>query len=125
MSPPKTIEDWCALPELVIPETKSPHETGLVVKVLKVGLLYAPRAQCERVGLKSVVELPDGPGGKPAAALPTATVETDTGPKLYRLPQALGDWAFSAVALAQQDQKMFPALTEFCNLNGKYVADIQ
>lgn len=121
----ETIEDWCALPELIVPVTTSPYQTGLVVKVLKVGLLYATRAECERVGLKSVAELRDLPEGPPAIALPVATIEVDGAPKVFRLPQGFGDWAFTVVALAHQGTNVFPSLTEFGELNGKHVADVK
>lgn len=122
---PQTIEDWCALPELIVPKTTSPYQTGLVVRVLKVGLLYATRAECVRVGLKSVTELPDFPEGPPSVALPVATIEIDGAPSVFRLPQGFGDWAFSVVSLAHQGSNVFPAMTEFGELNGKHVADVK
>jgi hypothetical protein len=123
MTPPRTIEDWKALPELEIPEIKSPHEKGMIIKVLKVGALTAPPAKCREAGLTGVSELRGLP--PPAlVALPTATVETDAGPKLYRLPHSLGDWAYTSVAFAMQGQKLFPEKVEFSLLHGRYTADI-
>jgi hypothetical protein len=57
-------------------------------------------------------------------ALPTVTVEIGAGPKLYRLPHSLGDWAYTNVALAMQGQKLFPQKVEFSLLNGRYTAGI-
>jgi hypothetical protein len=123
MTPPRTIEEWKALPELEFPEIKTPHEKGLIIQVLKVGALTAPPAKCRAAGLTGVSELRGLP--PPAiVALPTVTVETDAGPKLYRLPHSLGDWAYTSVALAMQGQKVFPEKVEFSLLDGRFTAEI-
>lgn len=123
MKPPTSVEEWKALPELEIPTIKTPHEKGRIIKILKVGALTVPPELCREAGLNSFEELRNLP--PPArVALPTATAETDEGPKLYRLPQSLGDWAFTCVAGASQGMNPFPERVEFSLLDGRYTADI-
>jgi len=121
--PPTSVEEWKALPELEVPTIKTPHEKGRIIKILKVGALTVRSELCREAGLNSFEELRGLP--PPArVALPTATAETDEGPKLYRLPQSLGDWAFTCVAGASQGMNPFPERVEFSLLDGRYTADI-
>src|SRR4051812_42811285 len=107
---PRSIADWLALAELSIPDIQEPTEQGITLTVAKVGVLAATRAAYEAAGIHDLQELRDVPPGGMTIALPTVTVETDAGPKLYRLPESLGDWAFSLVALANQGDKLFPGV---------------
>ena len=101
----------------------APSERGFVVAVLEVGALLPPLDMCRAADLTDVEPLPDSPG-RSLVALPTVTVETETGPMLYRLPHQLGHWAFTNHALLVHGYKLFPGEVEFYLRDGRYMADV-
>ena len=122
MFPPKSVEEWLALPEVDVPKIDDPHkQQGLVLRVAAVGFVRASVADVAKAGLAVTVQFPDR-----AVALPTVNVGTREEPALRRLPAGLAQWAFDVVAIAfSSGQKVFPADVEFCELKGRMTADIR
>lgn len=56
---------------------------------------------------------------------PTMTIETDSGPVSYDLPQELYEWALTLVGYANLGSNLLPEYVVFTKKDGKYYADIE
>jgi len=56
--------------------------------------------------------------------VPLITILKDKMPVCFRLPEGLGEWAFSAVGMANMGMNLFPSKVTFTYVCGKFYADI-
>ncbi len=104
----ETPRDWLALPEFEVPAGE-----GIVALVSKVGVLAAPSEMVVANGIRGGWTPSDARG---QTFLPTATIATSAGARLFRLPLELGEWALECYAFARQGQKPFPSNVRFCRM---------
>jgi len=117
---PLSVAEWKRLPELPIVRIASEDESASVYTVIRAGFMPAKQADASATGLSGTVA-PDVPAG--ILPLPTATVASGEGERIYRLPIELNDWVISIVALAQDGRLRFPCEVEFGILRGRHFAE--
>ena len=118
-------EDWYALPGIEVQEGDA-----TVVLVLKPGMMIAfddrrdetRRDESEREADEREREDKPDP---PDELLPTAAVETSTGPLLVRLPRELVSWAFARHRAWEFGwERRFPSYVLFNRIDGNVEATV-
>lgn len=114
------IQDWLALPLLIIPAVQSIEEKGVVYNVQKVGYFLADIEECHNAGIIDNAELS---GDIP---LPVIVIKEAGGElKQYRLPVELNNWVYDIIEAANHEKKSpFPCDVEFGSVNGRYYAEM-
>ena len=111
---PISLADWRALPELPMATIADEGDSASVYAVVRVGFIPAKIAEARAAGIAGTDA--DGPAGM--VPLPTVTVRSAEGERLFRLPAELNGWAVDVVALAHGGQNLFPCEIEFGVLRG-------
>lgn len=98
--PPQTIDEWLTLPQLEL------RREVVTCTVLRLGALFAPR----KAALDAGVSDPWSPSEdrKANVVLGTATLQTEAGPVLLRLPGVLAEWASDVLALTREGVRLLP-----------------
>jgi hypothetical protein len=119
MTTVQSIEAWRSLPELPMGRITKPQETGIIYSVIAVGMVVASVSDCQKQGLREALPMVGD-----MTVLPTATIRTDAGATVYRLPLTLAPWVAHTCAFAEQGTKLLPGDVEFSDLNGRITADL-
>jgi hypothetical protein len=113
-------EDWYALPEIEVQEGEP-----IVVLVLKLGMMIAFDDRREESEREADEREREGQTDSREELLPTATIQTSTGPKLVRLPRELVQWAFARHRSWEFGwERRFPSDVLFNRIDGKVEATV-
>ncbi|WP_431685767.1 hypothetical protein [Hahella sp. NBU794] len=115
-----TVDDWLALPELVIPRADySRGISGVVLDVEEVSFCAVSKYECEQAGLNAE----STPGGR--RVLPVITVREAGDYEVYRLPLSLTSWAIMVVSLIKMGRKVLPSKVEFGEVQEQLIAKVE
>ena len=62
--------------------------------------------------------------GMDKSGVPLITISNEDNPICYRLPEELGDWALTAIGMANMGENLFPSQVVFTKKKNRYFADI-